>query len=65
MEVMHDDQGRKHGPMRRMCHMTTLSQQVQSRTVDGVRIRYADSGGSKEPTEYASIILDSVAANGS
>ena len=29
---------------------TTTSMQVQFRTVDGVRIRYADSGGSQEPT---------------
>jgi pimeloyl-ACP methyl ester carboxylesterase len=28
---------------------TTTSPQVQFRTVDGVRIRYADSGGSQEP----------------
>jgi pimeloyl-ACP methyl ester carboxylesterase len=29
---------------------TTTTIQVQFRTVDGVRIRYADSGGSQEPT---------------
>jgi pimeloyl-ACP methyl ester carboxylesterase len=29
---------------------TTTTPQVQFRTVDGVRIRYADSGGSQEPT---------------
>jgi pimeloyl-ACP methyl ester carboxylesterase len=29
---------------------TAASPQVQFRTVDGVRIRYADSGGSQEPT---------------
>jgi pimeloyl-ACP methyl ester carboxylesterase len=29
---------------------TTTTLQVQFRTVDGVRIRYADSGGSQEPT---------------
>src|SRR5215831_17032104 len=29
---------------------TTTTPQVRFRTVDGVRIRYADSGGSKEPT---------------
>jgi hypothetical protein len=28
---------------------TTTIPQVQFRTVDGVRIRYADSGGSQEP----------------
>jgi pimeloyl-ACP methyl ester carboxylesterase len=30
--------------------MTTTTLPVQFRTVDGVRIRYADSGGSREPT---------------
>jgi pimeloyl-ACP methyl ester carboxylesterase len=29
---------------------TTLIPEVRFRTVDGVRVRYADSGGSKEPT---------------
>jgi pimeloyl-ACP methyl ester carboxylesterase len=29
---------------------TTTTLQVQFRTVNGVRIRYADSGGSHEPT---------------
>ena len=29
---------------------TTATPQVQFRTVDGVRIRYADSDGSQEPT---------------
>ena len=29
---------------------TTTTPQVQHRTIDGVRIRYADSGGSPEPT---------------
>jgi hypothetical protein len=29
---------------------STLIPEVRFRTVDGVRIRYADSGGSKEPT---------------
>ena len=32
------------------CMTMTTSPQVRFRTVDGVRIRYADSGGSKEPT---------------
>ena len=29
---------------------TTMTSQVRFRTVDGLRIRYADSGGSQEPT---------------
>jgi pimeloyl-ACP methyl ester carboxylesterase len=34
-----------------MCGMpTTTTPQVRFRTIDGVRIRYADSGGSREPT---------------
>jgi pimeloyl-ACP methyl ester carboxylesterase len=31
------------------CMPTTMTPQVRFRTVDGVRIRYADSGGSQEP----------------
>jgi pimeloyl-ACP methyl ester carboxylesterase len=31
------------------CMPTTMTPQVRFRTVDGVRIRYADSGGSREP----------------
>jgi pimeloyl-ACP methyl ester carboxylesterase len=32
------------------CMPTTMTPQIRFRTVDGVRIRYADSGGSQEPT---------------
>jgi hypothetical protein len=41
-------QARTTARTRRICYMaTTMTPQVQFRTVDGVRIRYAESGGSQ------------------
>jgi pimeloyl-ACP methyl ester carboxylesterase len=43
--------GSKDGPNLEDCAMpTTTTPQVNFRTVDGLRIRYADSGGSQERT---------------
>jgi pimeloyl-ACP methyl ester carboxylesterase len=40
----------KDGPNLEECHMpTTTIPQVRCRTIDGVRIRYADSGSSQKP----------------
>src|SRR5215472_13182452 len=38
------------GTWRMCCMPTTMTPQVRFRSVDGVRIRYADSGGPRAPT---------------
>ena len=43
--------GSKDGPNLEECHMpTTTTLQIRFRAIDGVRIRYADSGSSQRPT---------------